>query len=328
MRESQSFPHNPGLTVIASRHCVAVFAALALISGPRSALTQKAGGVPAQLVHHTVTVDGHPIAVWEKRSARPRRNLLLVHGRTWSSIPDFDLHVPGENLSVMDALVARGYDVYAIDLRGYGATPRDASGWLTPTRAAEDVYAVLEWIRKQSVLEEKPALVGWSRGSLVSQLVAETHPDAMSALVLFGRPLRDTAWARDTLLTAPPRAPNTAARAVSDFITPGSISRPAVDGYVRQALASDPILVDWRNLDQFNDLDAQRVKAPTLLMIGQFDPFYAQQSRSQAALFIRLGTADKEWVILPGGDHAALIERTAPRFVEAIASFLERPHPR
>jgi pimeloyl-ACP methyl ester carboxylesterase len=265
--------------------------------------------------------------VWEKRSPHPRRALLLVHGRTWSSIPDFDLHVPGENLSVMDALVARGYDVYAIDLRGYGATPRDATGWLTPTRAAEDVYAVLEWIRKHSALEERPALIAWSRGSLVAQLVAETHPDAMSALVLFGRPLRDTAWARDTLLTAPPRAPNTAARAVSDFITPGSISRPAVDAYVRQALASDPVLVDWRNLDQFNALDPQRVKAPTLLMIGQFDPFYAQQSRAQAELFIRLGTADKEWVILPGGDHAALLERTAPRFIEAIASFLERPHP-
>lgn len=312
--------------MISSRHCVAAFAALALVSAPRSALTQNPRSVPA-LAHHTVTVEGHPIAVWEKRSPHPRRALLLVHGRTWSSIPDFDLHVPGENLSVMDALVARGYDVYAIDLRGYGATPRDASGWLTPTRAAEDVNAVLDWIHKQSAITERPVLIGWSRGSIVAQLVAETHPDAMSALVLFARPLRDTPWPRDTLLTTPPRSPNTAARAVSDFITPGSISQPAVDAYVRQALTSDPILVEWRNLDQFNALDPQRVKAPTLMMIGQFDPFYAQHSAAQAELFVRLGTADKEWVILAGGDHAALLERTAPRFVEAIANFLERPHP-
>ncbi|MGZ3464980.1 MAG: alpha/beta hydrolase, partial [Gemmatimonadaceae bacterium] len=109
--------------MIASLRCVAAFAGLALIPAPRPALTQNAGSASAQLAHHTVTVDGHPIAVWEKRSPHARRNLLLVHGRTWSSIPDFDLHVPGENLSVMDALVARGYDVYAIDLRGYGATP-------------------------------------------------------------------------------------------------------------------------------------------------------------------------------------------------------------
>ena len=314
--------------MIASRLYVAAFAALSLVSAPRSALTQNTGSASARkLVHHTVSVDGHPIAVWEKRSPHARRDMLLVHGRTWSSIPDFDLHVTGENLSVMDAFVARGYDVYAIDLRGYGATPRDASGWLTPGRAAEDVYAVLEWIQRQSAIKEKPALIGWSRGSMVAQLVAETHPDAISALVLFARPLRDTEFARDTVSTAPPRTRNTAVAAASDFITPGSISKPAVDAYVRQALVSDPILVDWRNLDQFNALDSQRVRAPTLLMIGQFDPFYAQHSTAQAELFIRLGTADKEWVILAGGDHAALLERTAPRFVEAIASFLERPHP-
>ncbi len=46
---------------------------------------------------------------------------------------------------------------------------------------------------------------------------------------------------------------------------------------------------------------------------------------AQAELFVHLGTADKEWVVLAGGDHAALLERTAPRFIEAIASFLERP---
>ncbi len=299
---------------------------LALISAPRSALTQYASSAsPQKLIHHTVTVDGHPIAVWEKRPAHERRSLLLVHGRTWSSIPDFDLHVPGENLSVMDAFVARGYDVFAIDLRGYGATPRDSSGWLTPARAAADVYAVLEWVHRQSTIKERPALIGWSRGSMVAQLVAETHPDGISALVLLGRPTRDTLYARDTAVTTPPRTPNTAAAAASDFITPGSISRRAIDAYVRQALASDPVFVDWRRLDDFNTLDAARVTVPTLLIIGQFDPFYAGRPMAQAELFVHLGTADKEWVVLAGGDHAALLERTAPRFIEAIASFLERP---
>lgn len=60
-------------------------------------------------------------------------------------------------------------------------------------------------------------------------------------------------------------------------------------------------------------------------MIGSFDPFYTNRPAAQAELFIRLGAADKEWVILAGGDHAALIGRPAPRFVQAIASFLERP---
>jgi pimeloyl-ACP methyl ester carboxylesterase len=297
-----------------------------LTSAPRSALTQQGSSdSPQKLIHHTVTVDGHPIAIWEKRPPHARRSLLLVHGRTWSSIPDFDLRVPGENLSVMNALVARGYDVYAIDLRGYGATPRDSSGWLTPDRAAADVAAVIEWVHHQSSIKDRPVLIGFSRGSLVAQLVAEKHSDLISALVVVSRPMRDTLFARDTELSAPPRTPNTAAAAASDFITPGSISRRAIDAYVHQALASDPVLVDWRRLDDFNTLDAARVTAPTLLITGELDPFYARRPMAQAELFVRLGTADKEWVILAGGDHAALLEHTAPRFVETIASFLERP---
>ncbi|MDH5346065.1 MAG: alpha/beta hydrolase, partial [Gammaproteobacteria bacterium] len=79
--------------------------------------------------------DGHPIALWEKRSKDAGRAVLLVHGRTWSALPDFDLQVEGENLSLMDGLVDAGFAVYAVDLRGYGETPRDETGWLTPNRA-------------------------------------------------------------------------------------------------------------------------------------------------------------------------------------------------
>jgi len=35
--------------------------------------------------------------------------VLLIHGRTWSGRPDFDLQVSGESRSFMDALVAQGY---------------------------------------------------------------------------------------------------------------------------------------------------------------------------------------------------------------------------
>jgi pimeloyl-ACP methyl ester carboxylesterase len=314
--------------VTALRYVTASVAGFVLIAAPRVALTQGLRSVSTQkLAHHTVTVDGHPIAVWEKGAAHSRRSLLLVHGRTWSSLPDFDLHAPGENLSVMDAFAARGYDVYAIDLRGYGATPRDPGGWLTPNRAAVDVNAVIDWIQRRSPTKEKPALVGWSRGAMTAQLAAQQRPDAISALVLFGRPVRDSAYRADPRVFTAPRTPNTAAAAASDFITPGSISRSAIDAYVHRALASDPVLAEWRNLDEFEALDAARVTVPTLLILGQFDDFYSKQSAKQAEFFVRLGTADKEFVVLAGADHAALLERAAPRFIEAIASFLERPHP-
>jgi pimeloyl-ACP methyl ester carboxylesterase len=293
---------------------------------PHPALTQAVNARSSdRRLHHTLRVSSHPISIWEKRPAHPKASILLIHGRTWSALPDFDLQVPGERLSVMDALAERGYDVYAIDLRGYGATPRDSTGWLTPDRAAADVAAALEWVQRRSPYKERPALVGWSLGSLVAQLVAERRPELISALVLFGRPVRDTLFAPDSGAGPPPRRRNTAQAAASDFIAPGAISRRAIDAYVSQALAADSIKADWRGLHDFDALDASRVKVPTLLMIGQLDPFYAERPAAQAELFVGLGNPDKEWVVLPGGDHAALLERTAPRFVQAIASFLERP---
>src|ERR1700730_13747784 len=48
--------------------------------------------------------------------------LLYVHGATYPSETAFDL--PIEGASMMDLIAARGYDVYLVDIRGYGRSPR------------------------------------------------------------------------------------------------------------------------------------------------------------------------------------------------------------
>ncbi len=146
-----------------------------------------AAQVPA-LEHFTVTADGHPLALWARRPANPRGAILLIHGRTWSALPDFDLQVAGESRSVLAGLAARGYAAYALDLRGYGSTPRDRTGWLTPLRAVEDVRITLAWIAGKQPLSQRPVLLGWSNGSLVAQLEAQLHPDLISAVILYGYP--------------------------------------------------------------------------------------------------------------------------------------------
>src|SRR5262245_3416532 len=136
--------------------------ALAACAPARTPTTPVA---PAALARIVVTADdGFQLTLWRKAPAHPRRAILLIHGRTWSGRPDFDLQVPGEQRSFMDALVAQGYAAYALDLRGYGGTPRDASGFLTPVRAAEDVAAALR------AIGDRPVLFGWSLGSMVAQL--------------------------------------------------------------------------------------------------------------------------------------------------------------
>ncbi|MEQ8207202.1 MAG: alpha/beta fold hydrolase, partial [Woeseia sp.] len=218
----------------------------------------------ADLQRHTVPADGHPLAVWEKSADGASQAILLVHGRTWSALPDFDLQVDGEDLSLMDGLVAGGYAVYAIDLRGYGESPRDDSGWLTPNRAADDVARVIDWIAGQDRTDGKPHLFGWSMGSTVSQLMAQRHPGKIASLTLFGywHDL-DSRLPADEDGIVPARQTNTAAAAASDFITPGSISQRAIDAYVAAALAADPVRTDVRRMNQYNALDPALVSVPT-----------------------------------------------------------------
>src|SRR5512134_523579 len=51
-------------------------------------------------------------------SFRPERTVLYVHGATYPASTAFDLRLDG--LSWMEYIAARGYDVYLLDLRGYG----------------------------------------------------------------------------------------------------------------------------------------------------------------------------------------------------------------
>lgn len=274
-----------------------------------------------ELRRHTVEVDGHPFAIWEKSAEGADEAILLVHGRTWSAVPDFDLQVEGEDLSFMDGLVEAGYATYAIDLRGYGETPRDPSGWMTPWQAAGDVAAVLRWIGEQDGWRASPHLFGWSMGSTISHLVAQRNPELVSSLTLYGfwKDL-DEVLPDDTGDEQPARIINTAEAAASDFITPGSISRQAVDSYVEAALAADPVKTDIRSLSDYNDLDPSKLSKPTLVIVGEFDPIAPQPY--QAKLFTRIGTGHKQWVNVPGGDHAAHLEASRDYFLNELVTFL------
>lgn len=269
--------------------------------------------------------DGHELRLWavppadEPSGSSQQRAIVLLHGRTWSSLPDFALRVGDDvSLSLMHALARRGVAAYALDLRGYGGTARDASGWAEPERAAEDLFAALEFVKQRE--GAAPDLLGWSLGSLVAQLTVQRHPEAARSLVLYGYP-RDldkrTPIVEDG--AAPAKQQNTETAARSDFITEGTISQEAVSAYVAASLAADPVRVDWRAMQQFDALDPAAITIPTLVIYGVHDPIAKQLW--QAKLFTRMRTEDRQWVVIPNADHAAHLEQPA-RFIAALASFL------
>jgi len=274
---------------------------------------------------HAVDSGGHAINVWSKSADSPRDVIVLVHGRTWSARPDFDLQVEGESRSSMDAFVAEGFAVYAVDLRGYGDTPRDDTGWLTPDQAAADLAAVLSWVATQHADLPTPSVLGWSMGSMVAHLTAQKHPELQSSVILYGYPRGPSRKkTRDPdEPSKPPRKPTTVKAAIEDFIVKGAISQAASDAFGRAAVEADPVRADWRNGEQWNAMKAAALHVPTLLIHGERDPY--APLRVQGAVFMSLGHADRQWVVLAGCDHAAHLERCGPRFVQAVVGFVRRP---
>jgi alpha-beta hydrolase superfamily lysophospholipase len=276
-------------------------------------------------VKHDVVVDGHHLAVWEKRGAQPRAAILLLHGRTWSSLPNFDLQVPGEKRSFMDALAEAGFDVFALDMRGYGASPRDGTGWLTPDRAVADAAGVLGWMQQRMAgAQHLPVyLFGLSRGAMVAAMTAQQRPETLSGVVLLGFGFDPDVQSPATPRGArPERLANTAEAAASDFMTRDAYTTATVNAFVRAALRADPVLADWRDDNQFNAFRPAQMQVPALLVHGANDPQAPMSIETK--LFTRFGTPDKWWVILPGADHAAHLEKSSAELVRAIASFARR----
>jgi pimeloyl-ACP methyl ester carboxylesterase len=295
-----------------------------LILSVLSAQAPKPAPTAPGLERFVVPSDGHGMVVWARKPATARGTILLVHGRTWSARPDFDLQVAGLRRSVMQSFVAAGYAAYAVDLRGYGETPRDATGWLTPRRAAADIGNVLEWIAAQHKALPKPTLVGWSRGAAMAGMVGIANPGLVSNVVMFGFAVDpDLQFANIESPGKPLMEKNTAAAAASDFISPKITPREVITAFVEQGLKADPILADLKNDAEFNAFKPAQLHVPTLVLYGSDDPGVSDEDAGK--MFGKIAARDRQMIVLPGSDHAAHLEDTHDAWIAAILNFINRP---
>jgi len=303
--------------------------------------------------------DEHPLAVYGISSESPVqsthdenlvRPILLLHGRTWSSVPVYHLlggpkqaaKGLGESRSLMETLRDNGLQPYAMDFRGFGGTPSDATNCVEPMRCVSDVETVLEWIAErhgmltqptngdnQKCAKEMPALLGWSQGALVAQMVAQkSHPN-LSKLVLYGSIYDPTVrYPRDPLYTTSPLDDaakpiiNTPDAAMEDFTIEGSISHETALHFAAASMISDPVKAKWKHLYQFNNLDPARVHVPTLVVAGDQDPY--APVHVQGELFSNLGRgSDRTWSILADADHAVHLLDGRERFSNIVTSFVQ-----
>lgn len=281
--------------------------------------------------------DQHPLSVYGIQSSDPKETdnvLLMLHGRTWSSVPVY--HLLGgpinaqkglESHSLMEELLSKKIQVYAMDFRGFGGTPKDATRGVEPNRCVEDVESVLTWLQKRHGPQAGLSLLGWSQGALVAQLAAQRRKPLFSKLILYGSiydPL--IRYPREPLYVKnkdpPADVENTYDAAVEDFTIEGTIPPEPAKEFAKAALLSDPIKAQWKQLHQFNNLDPGRVHVPTLVVSGDQDPYCPLHVQQE--LFTNLARgSDKTWSILANADHAVHLLEGRSRFATIVTSFLQ-----
>ena len=120
-----------------------------------------------------------------------KKTLLYVHGATYPSETAFDLPIQG--VSMMDLIASRGYDVYLVDIRGYGGStrppemsqPASANKPIVSTKvAAQDFGTAVDYILKKRGLS-KINVMGWSWGTSTVGLYTSEYNDKVNRLVLY-----------------------------------------------------------------------------------------------------------------------------------------------
>ena len=285
------------------------------------------------------------------------RILLYVHGATYPAETAFDLPLNG--LSMMDFLARQGWDVYLVDVRGYGGSTRppemsqpaeDNKPIVDTPTAVRDVGSAVDHIlHKRGV--SRINLMGWSWGTAIMGMYTAEHNDKVNRLVLYA-PL----W----LFNSPPLiggdGPLGAYRLVSkasarDRWLKGVAEDKKADlipaGWFEQwadaTWATDPesakrtpqmlrapngVIADLRAYWQAGkpQYDPGNITVPTLIIHAEWDadlPSYQAQ-----AYFARLThTPYKRFVELGEGTHTIIMEKNRMQFFREVSHFLNEVDP-
>ena len=283
------------------------------------------------------------------------RIVLFVHGATFPSESTFDLSLDG--LSWMDFIARAGYDVYLVNVRGYGGSTRpaassDPSGHGAPiatlAEAVDDVDAAVEFIQRRRHVE-RIHLIGWSWGTAIMGRYAATHREKVDRLVLYA-PLwqrrAEPLSTRGVDVKAPYRLVNVAAvktrwlAGVAQEKQEHLIPRGWFEAWVTATLATDPwgskqtppvirapngVFAELQTPGEWlPPYDPAAIKAPTLLIKAEWDadtPSYMAQT-----LFPLLVNApQKQYVEIGEGTHSVMLERNRMQLFRTVQGFLDGP---
>jgi pimeloyl-ACP methyl ester carboxylesterase len=297
-----------------------------------------ADDTPVSSATHWVSRGDVRIHVWEKFVGAPggKPVLVLAHGSATAGKESFDLAVPGRtDYSLMDRMARAGFDVFALDVQGFGRSTHP-EGHVTTDAAAEDLDAVVDAVRR---LRDVPRvhLVAWSWGTQYAGLFVSAHGDKVDRYVSFAqmhadspdivRRRADLERYRTTSWIIVPRD-GWKARFLSS--TPAEVSEPeAMEAFADAAAAIETRTSTGPQLDMVTRLpmlDATRIGVPTLMIHGQYDD--VADTTGLLPFFAQLPNPDKRYVVIPRAGHMMHLQAGRLTFFDAVEDFLRADAPR
>lgn len=280
-----------------------------------------------------------------------RPPVLFVHGATYAASLTVDYPLDGATDSWMASLASAGFDVWCVDLLGYGRSdrppemdlPADQHAPLVDTAQAErDVSLVIDFMLGVTG-SNQISLIGYSWGTAISGGIAAARPDVVDRLVLYG-----ALWVKVTpsAITAggPPGAYRevTAEAMLARWVTGLDAAQQTAIGdltarqqWAATVLASDPnpssktlrapagvvkdVLENWGQGRP--TYDPAKIQAPTLIVVGEWD--HETTPEQGREVFARLeAAADRRFLLIGRATHSMLLERQAPVLRAAVEAFL------
>jgi len=290
--------------------------------------------------HWTAKDSDVKLFLWNKCAGDPAKTngtVLFVHGSSMASQPTFDLHVPGRaDSSVMDFFAARGYDVWCVDMEGYGRSDKTRDIYCDIANGADDLAAATDYIATTRGVRSFMTY-GISSGALRAALFAERHPERVARLALDafvwtgeGAPTLEQRRKKLPEFLARKRRPIDRAFVYSIFERdhPECAERRVVDAFADAILALDDSMPNGTYIDMCSKLpvvDPAKLAMPTLIMRGQYDGIAAFNDLIE--FFKRLPNADKQFTMLPGISHASFQQKNYRMVYDILHAWYTRVAP-
>lgn len=270
--------------------------------------------------------------LWEKYAGKPSGKpiVVLAHGSATAGKESFDLSVPGKpDMSLMNVLAENGFDVFALDVRGFGRSDHPEKHFTTAD-ASRDLNAVVDYVLKLRNAA-KVSLLAWSWATQYGGMFVMANPQKVDRYISYaqmGVDSPDIAKRRQNIHVFRSKVytqiPEASWHPRFYSMTPKEANYPeAVNTYAKAAVAVEKNTPTSPQLDMVTILpmlNPKLITVPTMIIHGQYDDVC--DVAQLTPFFVQLPNPNKRYVQVPDAGHMMMYQKGYKIFQQAVVNYL------